>query len=587
MMLKSRRLLVALGKIDLGRPAALSSNFPVNYLSRIASQKHDSIVASPWKSIDIPDATLPEFVFENSSKWADKVAVECGLTGKGYTYDELRINSKRLACALLKAGLNRGDTVTLLLPNMPEYAVSYYGVMEAGLTLSAINPLYSADEIAHQLTDSGSKYIICHHDSLEKALTARNLLERNLHVICVNDFDGRTREIPSCVRPFSDLISPRDISDLEKQAHPVAANETTAFLPYSSGTTGLPKGVCLTHKNLVANVAQITHNDITINQPTTKDHQDSVIAVLPFFHIYGSTVSLSRTLREGGKVVTLPKFEPASFLNSLSTNKNIVLYAAPPMIIFLASHPSATEKHLKHLRITMTGGAPCSDSDLEKLFDKKKHVVIQGYGLTESAPVLTHSHQDYKDRASTGAIVSNTLAKVVDTETGKDLPAGETGELCFKGPQIMKCYHNRPEATAETIDKDGWLHTGDVGYINELKNCFIVDRKKELIKVKGFQVPPAELESILRQHPKLYDAGVTSLPCSRNGEVPVAFVVPNPGNQNIKEEEIKDYVASKVAPYKKVSKVVFVDAIPKNPSGKILRRVLKEMIQTELQQKQR
>ncbi|XP_024084668.1 4-coumarate--CoA ligase 1 isoform X2 [Cimex lectularius] len=473
------------------------------------------------------------------------------------------------------------------MPNMPEFPVCFLGILEAGLTLTAINPTYRAEEIVNQMNDSSSRFIIVHYNMLEVILQVKNHFKNHLDIICVNDFDGKTRELPSGVRPFSDLIQNNiDVSKLDKQKHKIDINESIAFLPYSSGTTGLPKGVCLSHQNLTSNVAQMCIKEINTIQETTKTHQDTIIGVLPFFHIYGTQVVLVRSLREGSKIVTLPKFDPKQFVNILENNKNIVLYAVPPIILFMASHPSVTSKTLENLRFTGSGGAPCGSTDIERLLTKRDHQIVQAYGMTEASPVLTHSVPDSPCKASVGYCVSNTFVKIVDIETGKTLGPRETGELCFKGPQIMKGYLNKPEATAETIDKDGWLHTGDLGYVDEKGCCFIVDRKKELIKVKGFQVPPAELEAVLRQHPSLCDAGVVGHPCSKAGEVPVAFVVVKQGVERPKEDAIKNFVADKVAPYKQIKHIIFTEVIPKNASGKILRKQLKELIKTELKKEE-
>ncbi|BET01408.1 AMP dependent coa ligase [Nesidiocoris tenuis] len=437
------------------------------------------------------------------------------------------------------------------------------------------------EEIAYQLNDSGSNFVIVHPDLLDNLQEAKSILKRDLTILCVHDYDGRPRSLPPAVRGFSDFIDAAGKvgeSDVRRLRGDALDLNNTTLLPYSSGTTGLPKGVCLSHTNLTANVCQSSQAELNPIEPATKNYQDTVPLILPLFHIYGSVIVMMRPLLRGAKLITLPKFESASFLSTLEKNQNIVLHLVPPIILFLSSHPNVTDNHLDRIKLTMTGGAPCSGDDILRLRQRKDHPIVQGYGMTESSPLLTQSPIKSTKYASVGKVISNTEAKIVDTVGGKLLPPGETGELCFRGPQVMKGYHKKPEATAETIDSDGWLHTGDVGYVDDDGDFFVVDRIKELIKVKGFQVAPAELEGVLRGHPEIADAAVTALNCPRSGEVPIAFVIRKPNSKsNVSEKQLKEYVENKVAPYKQISKIVFLDQIPKSTTGKILRRQLKDM----------
>uniref|UniRef100_A0A0K8SSC0 Luciferin 4-monooxygenase n=2 Tax=Lygus hesperus TaxID=30085 RepID=A0A0K8SSC0_LYGHE len=561
------------------RPMRVSARRP------LSASVETNIVKSPFRDVTLPTCTVPELIWEHLDRWADKTAVECGITGKSYTYAELKLLSRRLAFALLKSGLRPGDVVTVVMPNIPEYPVAILGIMEAGMVVTGINPIYSSEEILFQLKDSGSNVVIVHPDQLANLLQAKEKLGSSIRVICVHDYDGRHRSLPPGVIAFSDFIdgeSGGDDADLGRLLGVRQDVDSTALLPYSSGTTGLPKGVCLSHKNLTANVSQASYPDINPIEFATKNYQDTVPTILPLFHIYGASVVMMRSLVRGAKLVTLPKFDPKPFLKILETNDNIVLYVVPPIILFLSSHPTVSSLHLERLKLSMTGGAPCSAADIDRLRERKPHPIIQGYGMTESSPLLTQGTLNSTKYASIGKLVSNTEAKILDITTGNSLPMNENGELCFRGPQIMKCYHNRPEATAETVDADGWLRTGDVGYFDEEGDFFVVDRIKELIKVKGFQVAPAELEGLLREHPEVSDAAVTALPCSRSGEVPIAFVIPKPAAaESLKEVALQQYVAEKVAPYKQISKIVFVESIPKSATGKILRRQLKEIAQKE------
>ncbi|XP_023708323.1 4-coumarate--CoA ligase 1 isoform X3 [Cryptotermes secundus] len=353
--------------------------------------------------------------------------------------------------------------------------------------------------------------------------------------------------------------------------------EDTAVLPYSSGTTGFPKGVMLSHRNIVSNIAQ--HNDspeISTCEPALGSHQDVLPVIMPFFHIYGISIMLLSKLAQGVKFVTLPRFEPNSFFKLLEEHQATVLYSAPPLILFLASHPGVRPKYLQSLRRVVYAAAPLGSLDVERFLRRAppNTDVLQGYGMTEASPSVSHTVIGSTNYDSVGVPVPNTEMKIVDAETRTDLPQGEMGEICLRGPQVMKGYLNRPDATAEMIDRDGWLHTGDLGYYDKEGHFYVVDRLKELIKVKGFQVAPAELEEILRSHPDIDDAAVIGVPDERAGEVPRAFVVPK--RSQISEEDVKKYVAEKVSEYKQLKGgVKFLTSVPKSPSGKILRRLLK------------
>ncbi|CAH1401314.1 unnamed protein product [Nezara viridula] len=528
-----------------------------------------NVIVSPFGQIDLPTASLDEYTMEWWSKWENKTAVECGLTGKAITYKELRHKSKSLGTSLSQLGLKK-KTALFVLPNCPEFPLALLGALQAGMTISAANPIYTPGELRHQANDAGANCVVTDAGCLDRVLEA--VAGLNLPVISTG---GSTKE---GVISFEELINKETDNSLLPTTDEKIGQ--LAMLPYSSGTTGLPKGVRLQHSSITANIEQIAHPKVNCIMDTTESHQDVIPAVLPFFHIYGSTCVMMRCLRLGAKLVTLPKFDPLPFLQILAKNRNIVLHAVPPIINFLGTHPLVKPEMLQGIRFTMTGAAPCSPSDIARLNEKKPHYILQAYGMTEASPVLTFPLVGSTDTATIGAPIPNTMAKVVDPNTGENLPAGQNGELCFKGPQVMEGYHNNAKATEETL-KDGWLHTGDIGYADEEGNFFIVDRLKELIKVKGFQVAPAELEALLRQHPKVAEAGVTSAVCPRSGEVPVGFLVPVPGC-SIDAEQVSSWMSDQVAPYKRLAKLLIVNEIPKSASGKILRKELKEIAKAEV-----
>ena len=368
--------------------------------------------------------------------------------------------------------------------------------------------------------------------------------------------------------PFAHLLAPAgdppDLADLDPA-------EARAALPYSSGTTGLPKGVMLTHRNLVANVAQFDLLD-----DGTED--DVLIGILPFFHIYGMTVIANAALRNGATVVTMPRFDLEQFLQLIQDHGVTKGYVVPPILVALAKHPVVDQYDLSSLVRLTSGAAPLGEDLARAVADRLGCEVRQGYGMTETSPV-THmvptDRTDWTKYGSVGPAIPGVEAKVIDVETGAEVPDGERGELCIRGANVMKGYFHNPEATAHTIDADGWLHTGDVAVVDEDGDFYIVDRVKELIKYKGYQVPPAELEALLLRHDAVADAAVIPVPDEEAGEIPKAYVVRAPGAA-LDADDVMAFTAEHVAPYKKVRAVAFVDEIPKSASGKILRRVLIE-----------
>jgi acyl-CoA synthetase (AMP-forming)/AMP-acid ligase II len=361
--------------------------------------------------------------------------------------------------------------------------------------------------------------------------------------------------------PFSALLGDGDPPDV-----PINPREDLVALPYSSGTTGLPKGVMLTHHNLVANLVQACG-------VLAQDEHDTILGVLPFFHIYGMTVIMNLGLYHGVTIVTMPRFDLEQCLTICEKYRVTFANVVPPIVLALAKHPLVDRFDLSRLRIVFSGAAPLGESLALAASTRLKCAVIQGYGLTETSPVshgkrLTAASQKL---ASIGPPAPNTECKIVDTVTGAELGPMQQGEICIRGPQVMKGYLNRPDATRAMIDADGWLHSGDIGYADADGDFFVVDRLKELIKYKGLQIAPAELEATLLTHPSIADAAVIPVADEEAGEVPKGFVVLK---SEATADQIMAYVAERVAPYKKLRAIQIVEQIPKSPSGKILRRVL-------------
>ncbi|XP_055609208.1 uncharacterized protein LOC129756376 [Uranotaenia lowii] len=531
------------------------------------------------KSLQVPHTTLDQYVWDNFGQWANKTAVVCGVTGRNYTYGKLRDHCAALAIRLQQqCKLQFGDVLAICLPNVPEFPTAAFGAIEAGLTVTTINPIYTAEEISRQLVDSNTKILfgtVANFPVLQEAI---NLAKKQIPIVCIRTSNDES--IPTGAIDFAELSNPTGVHFSNLKRHETNP-EDVVFLPYSSGTTGLPKGVELTHTNIVANSEMLAVNTglEPLIRPTTDTFQDVLPCVLPFFHIYGLTVTMVSKLQQGCKLVTLPGFRPDTFLNSLTEHKGSVLHLVPPIVLFLSHHDMVQPAHLVSLRNIFSGAAPLGAHDAERLVAKAPQVnFAQGYGLTETAPVVLCGSLGSSNYASVGSPPPRTQAKIVDVNdpTNTALGPNQNGELLVRGPQIMKGYHNNKKATDDIMTEGGWLRTGDVAHYDENFQFYITDRLKELIKVKGFQVAPAELEEILRDHPEVEDAAVVGQPHPISGEVPRAFVVVKKSSKTT-EDDLKQFVASKVAVYKKLEGgVTFIDSIPKNPSGKILRRVLRD-----------
>ncbi|KAJ8913435.1 hypothetical protein NQ315_017179 [Exocentrus adspersus] len=540
------------------------------------SQEDVNIIRSPHNDIDIPNATITEFLYSRMENYHKYTATVCAETGRSYTFEQLRIKSRNLSKALRKIlKLEKGDTVALLLPNLPEFPICVFGPLEAGLIVTTINPLYTAEEISRQLLDSSAKAIITLVSSHETAKSALILSKRKIPIVTIKSREDQN--LPQGAISFNELIDNTiNIPDI-----PPGSPDDIAILPYSSGTTGLPKGVLLTHRNIVSNTCQVTCPGLDISIKPTDSYQDIIPAVLPMFHIYGLTVGIFGSAKNGSRQVCLRRFTPELYISVLKNYKITLIYAAPPLVLFLTLHSDVKMEYLEHVRVVTSGAAPLGALDEERFLQKApKSKMVQGYGLTETSPVVTMCtvklFDQGKGTGSIGQVVPNTETKFVaiDDPTGKPLGPNQSGELLVKGPQVMRGYHNRPEETKNAF-QNGWFRTGDLGHYNEHQVFFLTDRLKELIKVRGFQVAPAELEEIIRDFSAVEDAAVIGVPDDINGELPRAYVVPKKGKP-LKEQDLVEYVAKKVAPYKQLKGgIEIVDAIPKNAAGKILRRQLK------------
>jgi acyl-CoA synthetase (AMP-forming)/AMP-acid ligase II len=508
---------------------------------------------SPFPDITIPDIRLTDFVLQGAQGRADKAALIDGPSGRVLTYGQLEAGIRSLAGGLKAKGFGPGNVLALMAPNLPEYALVFHGVALSGAAITTVNPTYTAPEIHHQLNDAGATILVTIPLFLE---TARAAIEGTgvTELYVLGQADG--------VAPFTDLLG----APLAAQV-PVAADDVVV-LPYSSGTTGLSKGVMLTHHNLVANILQ------TI-VPSDMGPDEVAIAVLPFFHIYGMQVLMNCALQTGATIITMPRFDLEQFLSLHQTYGVTRSFVAPPIVVALAKHPIVDNYNLTALKQVFSGAAPLSAELALEAGARLGCEVVQGFGMTELSPVSHCTPTGMLKPGSCGVTVPNAQTLIVDVATGERLGIDQDGEVWVNGPSVMKGYLNNPAATAATIDADGWLHTGDIGHIDADGHLFVVDRLKELIKFKGFQVPPAELEALLLTHPGIADAAVIGLPDEMAGEIPVGYVVVKPG-QTLTDTEVMAFVAERVATYKQVRQVTFLDVIPKSASGKILRRVLRD-----------
>jgi acyl-CoA synthetase (AMP-forming)/AMP-acid ligase II len=519
------------------------------------------IFKSPYPDVEVPPVTVTAHALRKAEELADAVALIDGVTGATTTYAELAAAIRRAAGGLAARGFGKGNVIAIYSPNTIGYPIAFHAALEAGGTVTTSNPLCMPNELAAQLRDSGARFLITTSHFVDNARAAAEAAPGIEEIFTFDDAPGST--------PFSELLA-----GPEAEPSPgIDPERDLAALPYSSGTTGGPKGVMLTHRNLVANMVQLNSTSFE-GRGVSSD--DTLIAVLPFYHIYGLLVIMNWALSQGASIVILPRFDLHEFLGALQNHRVTYAHLVPPILVALAKHPVVDEYDLSALDVIMSGAAPLGEDLARAVQDRLDCVVVQGYGLTETSPVTHHGLDRTKDQYPKGSIgpsLPSTEVKVVDVGTGEELGAGQRGEVWIRGPQVMAGYLNNPEATARTIDSDGFLHTGDVGYVDEEGYYYIVDRVKELIKYKGYQVAPAELEALLLTHPQVTDVAVVRSADADCGEVPKAFVVTSGG---ITEDDVMAFVAERVAPHKKVRRVEFIDKIPKSPSGKILRRFLIE-----------
>jgi len=558
-----------------------------------AKKEEEKLEEKPWykfyppgvrRHIDYPEVPLYEFLRISAQKYPDKTAL-IYFDGK-MTYKELDVLTDRFAAALADLGVKKGDRVALFLPNTPLFVISYYGALKAGAVVTAMSPLYKEREVEHQLNDSEAETIVLLdllYPIVEKVWERTKL--RNVIVGSLRDYmpsfkaflgsllgkiPSRHVERRANVYFFRELVARYGANPPKIEINP---KEDLAALQYTGGTTGISKGAMLTHMNLVSNAVMCKE----WLQP--REGEEVVLTVLPLFHIYGMTTSMNAPILFAGTMVLLPRFDPVAVLQAIHKYRVTVFCGAPTMYAMLLAHSDLTKYDLTSVRFCISGAAPLPPDVQKKFMEVTGGVLVEGYGLTESSPV---THANPLDRTmktvkigSIGVPWPDTDAKIVDIETGeKELPPGEVGELIVRGPQVMKGYWKMPEETSAVL-RDGWLYTGDVGKMDEDGYFYITDRKKDLIKYKGYSVYPRELEDVLYEHPAVKLCGVIGKPDPVAGEIPKAFVVLKEG-ATVTEEELMKFVNEKVAPYKAIRELEIRKELPLSAVGKVLRRVLRE-----------
>ncbi|MFC9343481.1 AMP-binding protein [Streptomyces sp. NPDC057020] len=523
---------------------------------------HSEYEAVPTVSLPIHDAVLG-----CAAERGDTPALIDGAGELTLTYGQVDAFHRRVAAGLAEAGVRKGDVLALHSPNTVLFPVAFYAATRAGASVTTVHPLATPEEFAKQLRDSAARWIVTVSPLLPAARAAAELAGGVREIfVCDQPPQGPEGEGVRSLQAFLGSTGPVPETDVDP-------DEDIAALPYSSGTTGVPKGVMLTHASIATNLAQL--------EPVIPmGPGDRILAILPFFHIYGLTALMNAPLRQGATVVVLPRFELDTFLGAIQKHRINGLYVAPPIVLALAKHPAVADYDLSSLEYIVSAAAPL-DAALAQACSARLGLppVLQAYGMTELSPgthVVPLTAQD-PPPGTVGKLLPSTEMRILSLDDpSKDAAPGEEGEVAIRGPQVMKGYLGRPDATAAMIDADGWVHTGDIGRVDDDGWLYVVDRVKELIKYKGFQVAPAELEALLLTHEGVADAAVIGVTDADGTEIPKAYVVRQAAAPGLTAEDVMAHVAARVSPYKKVRDVEFIEAVPRAASGKILRRELRD-----------
>ena len=505
------------------------------------------------------DVPLHDVLKESALKYADRLAII--YEDRSLTFADLDSESSRLANGLRALGLRSGDRLGLFLPNCPEFEIGFYAASKLGAIVCPLNAAYREHDLSYQLNDASVKVLLTHARLLPVVEDVRPNLPALSTVIAVGG-DG--------IGLHPDVVGYEDIVSNQAANRPLENIDpgSVLALPYSSGTTGFPKGVMLTHRNLVCNHEQFV-------KATRLGPDDCYIIYMPLAHIMGAAL-MGAAVRAGAKQILLERFDLETVVRLIQKHSVTWLFAVPPVLLALADAPDLEASYFRTIKFAFSAAAPLAPDITRRVESRLGIRVTQGYGLTEASPATHHSPLDPAriKLESGGVLMADTEHRIVDLETGeRTLPSGEVGEIVVRGPQVMQGYWNAPEETARAL-RDGWLYTGDIGWVDEEGYIYVVDRKKEMIKYKSFSIAPAELEAVLLEHPDVADCGVTGIPDPEAGEAPKAFVVPRPGHR-LDMDDLAQFVGERVAGYKRIRTFEVVASIPRTPSGKILRRLLK------------
>lgn len=514
--------------------------------------------------IDIPNVSLPEMLNETIKKYPNHAAIY--FFGKEISYTQLGKLTDQFGAALQEKGIKKGERVAIMLPNCPQYIISYYGTLKAGNIVTQVNPMYTPHELEYLLKDSSAKAIVIYEPLIP--VLQQVIDKTSIELVIKVNFKGVTSQEEAII-DFDTFITSAKKTIQQVNIKP---EEDIAVLQYTGGTTGRSKGAMLTHRNLYANVLQCYE----FFKDFINLGEDRRLSVIPFFHVYGMTSCMNLTIFTGSMNIILPRFEVEEVLETIKNTKPTSFPGVPTMYIALINHPNAQKYGIDSIKVVNSGSAPMPVEVMKSFEQQTGAKILEGYGLSEASPT-THCNPIFGTRkpGSVGIGLPNTDYKIVDLETGtQDLKPGEIGELIIKGPQVMKGYWNMPEETANTL-RNGWLFTGDIAYMDDDGYLYIVDRKKDMIIASGYNVYPREVEEVLYEHPSIKEAVVIGVPDAYRGENVKAVVVLKEG-EHLSENELMDYCREKLASYKVPRIVEFREELPKSSIGKILRRTIRE-----------
>lgn len=538
-----------------------------------------NVISNPETSNEYDgEPSFGHLIVKSFTETGDKIVLISGITGEELSAKKLLKTAINVAKSLIANGIQPGDIISIISENRFEFAYVLFGTLLINCTLAPINLTYSQREMIHALKLSRPKLVFMSRYASERVVNVTNSLRFVRKVVLFDDENPYSKVV--LFKDFLNCMASKNISCMPK---PIDKSKAVALLLLSSGTTGQAKGVQLSQNNLFV-AARFCKNTV-LNLEGVENESKVILGLLPWFHAFGLTTLTGILTSSAGKIVLLPKFEEGLFLSCIENYQCNVLFLVPPLMVFLAKHPMIDGYDISCLRVVICGAAPLSKEIEQAVYDRLRNPkmrIRQGYGLSELTLAVLLQKTTFTP-GSVGDVNEGSEVKVID-ENGKSLGPNQKGELCFRGNQLMIGYIGDEFATNETIDKDGFLHTGDVGYYDNDKQFFIVDRIKELIKWKGYQVPPAEIEAFLLTNRKIRDAAVIGIPDDVAGELPLAFVVK--ADETLTKDEVVQFVALNASPAKRLhGGVRFIKEIPRNPSGKILRRELRELVKQDFKSK--